>query len=197
MKQKIAFLVASGLLLSTLFVPYFFTVFTAPQYPDRSPQVYVYADRLRGDLAEWKVVSWYIGVKFPPELPEFNLKIIPIIILFLSTFVFLAAFGSGRWKKTVTIILLVAGISLAGWAQYRLYQAGHNLDPTAPMRYAVKPFTPPLIGIVKVHKITIYHLPHAGSVLFGMATALTLYTAWRRQIRANENTNPSDQGDSS
>lgn len=195
--KKIAFFVSSGLLLSSLFVPYLFTVFTAPQYPDRSPKIYLYTDRLGGDVGEWKVVGRYIGVKVPPELPEFDLKIISVIIVFLSAFVSLSAFGSVRWKKTASVILLVAGISLAGWAQYRLYQAGHNLDPTAPMRYAVKPFTPPLIGIVKVHKITIYHLPHAGSILFGAATVLTLYAAWRGQFRTNKNTNPPDQGESS
>lgn len=75
-----------------------------------------------------------------------------------------------------------AGNSLAGWAQYRLYQAVHNLDPKAPMRYAVKPFTSPLVGIVRVHKITIYHLPHVGFLLFGGAVVLTLLAVRRRNI---------------
>ena len=40
------------------------------------------------------------------------------------------------------------------------------------MRMAVKPFTPPLFGWVRVRNIVIYHLPHVGSGLMIMAVVM-------------------------
>jgi len=142
--------------------------------------MYLYAHALKGDIRDWEVVGRYIGINVHPKTPEFDLKIIVAIIVILSVLTFISAFKNIKWKRTCSIILLIAGISLAGWAQFRLYQQGHNLDPNAPLRYVVKPFTPPLIGMTKVSKIRIYHLPHLGFLLFATATGLTIYAAWRR-----------------
>lgn len=181
--RKLAFILAGLSLFASLFFPYLATIFTSPQYPDTSPVVYIHPDGLRGDIHEFQVVGRYIGVKVPPELPEFDSKIFSYLIGLLAAMTLLGVLLSQRWRKIIPIILLVAGITFAGWAQYRLYQAGHTLDPTAPMRYAVKPFTPPLIGVVRIHRITIYHVPHVGFVLFGVAITLAVFAAWRTDYR--------------
>ncbi|MEW6456093.1 MAG: hypothetical protein AB1410_05180 [Acidobacteriota bacterium] len=175
--KKIAAFIASGFLFFSLFFPYLFIIFTSPQYPDRSPKMFLYTYGIKGDVQEWKVVGRYIGINVEPNLPELDLKIIAIIVVILGMFTFISAFRSGKWKKIVSISLIVTGISLALWAQYRLYQAGHNLDPKAPLRNVAKPFTPPLIGMTKISKIKIYHLPHLGSILFVTSTILTFYAS--------------------
>lgn len=184
--HKVAFFAAGVLLFASVTVPYLAMIFTSPQYPDSSPVVLLYTDRLGGDVHEWQVVARYIGVKVPPDLPEFDMKIITALVVLLSLVTFAAGFMAARWKQVIVALLLVAGVALAGWAQYRLYQAGHNLDPKAPMRYAVKPFTPPLVGIVRVHKITIYHVPHAGFLFFGGAVVLTLFAVRRRNVLSGD-----------
>lgn len=178
--KKLAFLAAGGLILLSLLVPYLYIIFTSPQYPAQSPKMYLYTYALKGDLQQWEVVGRYIGIKVPPDLPEFDNHIIVTIIVMLATMALISAFLNRKWKKVASILLIVGGIALASWAQYRLYQQGHNLDPNAPMRYVVKPFTPPLIGVSKVSKIKIYHLPHLGFLLFFVATGLSAYAAWYR-----------------
>lgn len=180
MRKRVAFLASGGALLVSILLPYLFIMFTAPQYPDRSPKMYLYAHGLEGDLRDWEVVGRYIGVDVSPSLPELDLNVVSIIVAFLGVLTITSAFFGNGIKKAVSITLVATGLLLGGWAQYRLYQQGHRLDPSAPMRTVVKPFTPPLVGVVKVSKITIYHLPHLGSVLFVLACGLTLYAAWRK-----------------
>lgn len=143
--------------------------------------MYMYSNGLTGDLNDWRVVGRYIGVDVEPPLPEFDHNIITYAIAFLAVVLLIAAFADDRVKKGASILLLAAGLTFAGWAQYRLYQQGHNLDPTAPMRFIVQPFTPPLFGWTTVGKIRIYHLPHVGLLLFAAATGLTLLATWRHR----------------
>ncbi|MFQ6616587.1 MAG: hypothetical protein ACE5HZ_07465 [Fidelibacterota bacterium] len=180
MKKRLAFLISGGALLVSILLPYLFIVFTSPQYADRSPKMYLYAHGLEGDLRDWEVVGRYIGVDVTPRLPELDLNIVSMVVAFLGVLTLTTAFLGKGIQRAVSISLVTAGLLLGGWTQYRLYQQGHRLDPNAPMRTVVQPFTPPLIGVVKVSKITIYHLPHLGSALFVLACGLTLYAAWRK-----------------
>ncbi len=181
LKRKI-FLISGTALLLSIFVPYLLIIFTSPQYPTRSPKMYIYLDGLKGDTRDWNVVGRYIGIDTEPFLPEFEYNITITIIGVMTLLIFAAAYAGDRWKKYASVLLLSVGISMGGWAQYRFYQQGHDLDPTAPMRTIVKPFTPPLIGFTSVSKITIYHLPHLGFLLFGTATVLTLYVSYKRKV---------------
>ncbi len=122
-----------------------------------------------------------IGIDTNPRLPEFDYKIFPTLLTFFSILLFISSFKSKKLGKIVSISLLIFGILMAGWTQFRLYQQGHNLDPQAPLRYVVKPFTPPLIGIIRVHKITIYHLPYIGFFLFGLACFLVSYNSFAKK----------------
>jgi len=179
MKAKnLTFLVATLLLVVSVFLPYILIIFTSPQYPTKSPRMYLYLYSLKGDLRDWEVVGRYIGVNVHPTLPEFDYKIVVAIVLLVALLSLIAFFKGVRWQKTVSVIMLIVGFALAVWAQYRLYQQGHNLDPKAPLRYVVKSFTPPLIGLTKVSKIRIYHLPHIGFLLYALSCFLTLYSSW-------------------
>lgn len=181
--KKVVFLVAGCLVLLSLLTPYLFIIFSSPQYPTHSPKMYLYANALTGDLHQWEVVGRYIGIKVPPDFPELESNIVVYIIGVFAAVTLAAAFMSLKVKKVVSILLITMGISLAGWAQYRLYQSGHSLDPTAPMRYVVKPFTSPLIGVTRVSKIRIYHLPHIGFIFLAAAVVLTVHASWRESIR--------------
>jgi hypothetical protein len=131
-------------------------------------------------MTDWKVIGRFIGLNVDPKLPEFDNNIIGIFVSALALIMILAAFLGNNMKKYASIILILGGITLAGWAQFRLYQQGHNLDPKAPMRSVVQPFTPPLIGVTTLNKIKIYQIPHLGMLLFALATGLTFYVSWRK-----------------
>lgn len=178
--KKASFIISAILLLISIFTPYLFIVFTSPQYPDKSPKMFLYLYKLMGDIKDWEVVGRYIGINTHLNFPEFEHKILVSIILFLSALLFISQFKNEKWKKIISIFLLFSGLLLAGWAQYRLYQQGHNLDPNAPLRFVVKPFTPPLIGLTKVHRIVIYHFPHIGFFLFAASCLLAIYSSWRK-----------------
>lgn len=182
--KEISFILSGILLFISNFTPYIFIIFTSPQYPDKSPKMFLYTFQLKGDKKDWDVVGRYIGINTNPKLPEIENKIILSILIVLSFILIISHFKTEKWKKTVSIILLIIGLCLAAWAQYRLYQQGHNLDPKAPLRYVVKPFTPPLIGLTKVHRIKIYHFPHLGFFLFSASCLLTLYSSWKKDRRA-------------
>ena len=177
--KRITFIVAGVLIAASVFFPYIGIKFKAPQYPDKSPGMFLYVHKITGDLKDWEVLVRYIGVNIYPELPELNGKMIVYLMFILGGFAILSAFiAYPKLLKICSIIILIIGLLLAGWAQFRLYQQGHSLDPKAPLRSTIKPFTPPLIGITKVHKIRIYHYPHIGSAFFGLAIVSMVLTSW-------------------
>jgi hypothetical protein len=99
-------------------------------------------------------------------------------ILALTGLLLAAAFvGAGRlghFYRVGCAAALVAFLAVSAVAvQARLYQVGHDRDPNAPIR-AVRNFTPPLVGPVKVGNFTVWSFPHVGGVLLVAAAALSI-----------------------
>jgi hypothetical protein len=63
--------------------------------------------------------------------------------------------------------------------QYRLYQAGHTLDPDAPVM-GVEGFTPPLWGKYEVANITSYSRLGLGAYLAALSVALLVVAFYYR-----------------
>jgi hypothetical protein len=81
----------------------------------------------------------------------------------------------GQWYRVgCAAVLLGFLVASAAAVQARLYDVGHNRDPRAPIR-AVKDFTPPLVGPVKVGNFTVWSFPHAGAIALLAAGVLTVY----------------------
>ncbi len=161
------------LLLSSLFFPFWVCIMVAPTYPE-GLRIDFYGDRLEGDIREWSIISNLVGINIPTNVPEIDMKIIPLIILSLSA-IFALSFFSRKWLKISVIVSLITLSALSAWTQYRLYLIGHNLDETAPLRNLIEPFTPPIIGWIDVGgSITVYHLPHIGSTLVFFAIVINL-----------------------
>lgn len=183
-KRPVLALVIAGLsLLVAPWVPLLMVRFRSPQYPTESPTLSIYADRFAGDAHEFQVLSHYVGIHFPPSVPELESGILVWIISGLGAVALLSALLRRPVQRALAFLLLLAIFTLAGWGQFRFYQSGHDLDQEAPMRMVVKPFTPPLFGFVRIHNISIYHLPHVGSILI-LSSVLALALAARR--RASE-----------
>ncbi|MCP2605131.1 hypothetical protein NLC29_03140 [Candidatus Aminicenantes bacterium AH-873-B07] len=185
MKAKLSFIISGILIIISIFIPYILIIFSSPQYPTRSPKMFLFVHSLKGDIRDWEVVGRYIGVNVHPDFPELKYKLVAIFLFFLGLFLIFSAFRGIKWKKVASILVVVFGLLLLILVQFRLYQQGHNLDPNAPLRFVVKPFTPPVFGLTKISKIRIYHLPFIGTFLYLASSLLCVWSSWlSKEVKA-------------
>lgn len=163
---------AAVLLVAALAFPMWEIAVRAVQYPDTLLNIRLYAyPRISGDYVEMANLNSYIGFYYPDpvliqpnyephpyaiDVPEWSLGPLAFVgVAALSVFVAIAPTTEKlkrglRWQFLGTVavftILLVD-------IQYRLWQAGHTLDPEAPVM-GVEGFTPPLWGRYEVANIT-------------------------------------------
>jgi hypothetical protein len=155
-------------------------------------ELYAYP-HIAGDYGEMAALNHYIGFYYPDpvliepnfevhpnaiDVPEWSLGPLAFVGCALAGLFVAVAPTTAKLKKgllaqlvgTVTVfsVMLVA-------IQYRLYQAGHSLDPSAPV-VGVDGFTPPLIGKYEVANITSYSRLGAGAYVSMLAVALLVVT---------------------
>lgn len=164
--------IAAVLFVASLLFPMWQIAVDAVQYPTTTLKVNVYAfPRLTGDVREMAALNHYVGFHYPDpvywapnydvsdaaiDAPEWSLGPVGFLAVGgLSLFVALAP-DTERLRRGLTWQLVGTGglftVMLAD-IQYRLYQAGHRLDPNAPVM-GVEGFTPPLMGTYQVANIT-------------------------------------------
>jgi hypothetical protein len=186
-----AFPVAAAVLfVAALAFPMWRISVHAVQYPSTVLRVELYAyPRIAGDFTEMARLNHYIGFYFPDpvfvepnypvqdgaiEVPEWSVGPVAFVLVsLLSVFVALAP-TAGKLKRGLTYQLAgtvtVFAVLLAD-IQYRLHQAGHTLDPDAPVM-GVAGFTPPLWGRYEVANITSYSRFGVGAYMAMTAVAL-------------------------
>ena len=149
--------------------------FHAPQYPD-GLNVAAYGNRVEGDLGEIGELSHYIG------MPAFNFVGMPEMRLWLAVIVVamvaavVAVVTRRRWLRRLACAgLWLIPIGALADVQYRLWQIGHSLDPTSPIR--VTPFTPKVVGPTTLMNFTVMSYPGAALVLVAVAAALVTLAA--------------------
>ena len=188
-------LVAAACMIAALALPIWRIILRAPQYPGRDLPVTVYAyPRLGGEYQEVAALNYYIGFHYPdPVYVEPNYEVagaaiatpewvaFPAVLVALAALATLAAVSPGRTVARRLTYALVGTIAVLGtalaWAQFRLYQAGHNLDPNAPMT-GVDGFTPPLLGPYEVANISGFSWIAAGGYVIA-AGVVFLAVAYR------------------
>lgn len=165
---------AAVLFVGSLLLPMWTIEMQAVQYPDQALHLGLYAyPRVSGDYVEIARLNQYIGFYYPDPVywqPNYepNPAAIDVPEWSLGPFVFVAVAAAGlfvavaptaRKLERGLTAQLVGTLTVFGGMlvdiQYRLYQAGHTLDPEAPVM-GVEPFTPPLLGKYSVANITSY-----------------------------------------
>ncbi|MGM0606533.1 MAG: hypothetical protein ACQETB_12800 [Halobacteriota archaeon] len=185
-------LVAAGLLLLALALPMWRITLTAPQYPGQTLLIELYAyPRIGGDFIEVQGLNKYVGFYYPDPVyvdpnyavhekaigaPEWLLG--PIVFVTLAlTGVFVALAPTVRKLKLGLTAQLVGTIvvftGMFAIIQYRLHQAGHALDPDAPLR-GVEGFTPPILGGYEVANISGFAWFGPGGYLTVLAVVLLI-----------------------
>jgi hypothetical protein len=175
-----AVVVGVALLLASVFLPLWQMNLKAPQYP-KGLLMYAYgykfADNPRttyNDINEISNLNHYIGMKPIKKVAEMNVFLPGVAALALLA---LASTVVG-WRKRLVRLVVVGGFWFAvlfflADLQYWLYHYGHDLDPHAPIR--TSPFTPKLVGALKVWNFTVETRFAPGFyLLLGAALAITI-----------------------
>ncbi|MEJ7764566.1 MAG: hypothetical protein WKF86_03630 [Acidimicrobiales bacterium] len=163
-------LAAIALMLVAARLPIWRGQFSAPQYP-QGLGLSAYGNRVEGDLSEINELSHYIGM--PPfdfvGMPEMRLW--PLVILLGIAAAVLAVVTRRRWLRRLScaVVWLIPIGALAD-VQFRLWQVGHSLDPTAAIRMA--PFTPRVVGPTTMMNFTLAGYPGSSLILIAVAAAL-------------------------
>jgi len=175
-------LAAAVAIAASFFFPLWKMHLVAPQYSD-GLDLYIFSYKIEAGglngqhLVEINNLNHYIGMKPIQQADFLEMRWIPfvfglIILLILRSIVF------GEMSNVVDLFALYTyfGIFSIGSFWYRLYEYGHNLDPTAPMR--ITPFTPLLIGVKQIANFRESSFPQAGAYLLLLSVLLILIAGW-------------------
>jgi copper chaperone NosL len=168
-------LAAAALTLVAVFLPLWGMTLVSTQYPDGLRMI-VYARRIVGDIGELNALNHYIGM-IPISNAFFTeLRLLPLGIGVVAAACLGAAFIRRRWAAALPLALMLALAAYGFWSmQRRLYQFGHDLDPTAAIR--IDPFTPPMLGENQIAQFATYAYFDWGTILplaAGVLVALVL-----------------------
>ncbi len=161
---------AAVLLILSTFLPIWTVTLHAPQYPD-GLSLQLYSHKVAGEIQEVNTLNHYIGMQEiePDEFPEF--RFIPFFILrFLALAVLAMMVARTEIAALGWIDFVVFGVVMLADFQRWLYEYGHNLSPSAPIR--MEPFTPRFLGTTEVANFTVSSWPATGAILMFIAGAL-------------------------
>ena len=180
--SRLFLLAAAVAIAASFFFPLWKMHLVAPQYSD-GLDLYIYSYKIVGGglngqhLVEINNLNHYIGMKPIQQADFLEMRWMPfvfglIILLILRAIVF------GEMSNVVDLFALYTyfGVFSIGSFWYRLYEYGHNLDPTAPMR--IQPFTPLLVGVKQIANFRESSFPQAGAYLLLLSVLLIVLAGW-------------------
>src|SRR5689334_17717168 len=164
---------AAGFVALSAVLPLWSMTMRAPQYP-KGLRLYAYGTGMSGDLRELNILNHYIGMP-PIAAPAAETAMFPIGIALLVGLCVIAPLH--RWLRRIAVVAIAAvPLGILVDLQWRLYEFGHTLNPTAPIR--LKPFTPLVLGSTKMGNFTSTSIISTGLVCF-VAAALCLWLGAR------------------
>ncbi|MBV6429907.1 MAG: hypothetical protein IANPNBLG_00010 [Bryobacteraceae bacterium] len=187
--SRILIIAGVALLLPVYLTPMYNMTLISNQFPD-GLELHIYASKIEGaktaardDLREINTLNHYIGMRPLLESDFSEFKWLPLAIGAFAVLALRAAV-IGKMSKLVDVVVLFVYFGLFSlWSFHdRLFQYGHNLDPTAPVK--VQPFTPPLFGTQKIANFTVTNMPDLGSYLMVAFSALLIAAVWHSARQA-------------
>lgn len=145
----IFFLIAVVLLIASVFLPYWQMTLEAPQYP-KGLQVQAYIYKLTGDVREIDGLNHYIGMRPLGEAAQLERSLSIVAVSVLSLLIIAAIFVHTKYTVLLALPAILYPFIFLGDMYFWLRNFGLNLDPTAPLSAAIKPFVPPLLGVGKL-----------------------------------------------
>lgn len=150
----------------------------APQFPE-GLEMQIWVDQISGAHADDKniiqninILNHYIGMKYiePDSIPE--LQYFPYIIYIMVALgvVFLALNKSWAYLTWFVVLMVLGGLGIYDFYLW-LYDYGHNLDPTAPIKIEGMVYMPPLLGEKDLLNFYVTSYPHFGSLFLALSGA--------------------------
>jgi nitrous oxidase accessory protein len=168
----VLFLLARLALLVSIFLPYWQMTLEAPQYP-QGLHVRAYVNHLAGDVREVDGLNHYIGMRPLNEAAQLERSLSVAVIIALTFLLEGAAHVHTRWAALLAAPAILFPAFFLADLYYWLNDFGRNLDPTAALSNAIKPFTPPVLGTGAIGQFRT--IASAGPGLWlGVAAALML-----------------------
>lgn len=167
------FLMAAGLLLISIFLPYWQLTLHAPQYP-AGLTVTTYLNRMTGDVHEIDGLNHYIGMRPLAEAAVFERSISIIGVVVLILLVLAGVFVHNRWAALLALPALLFPVIFIADLQFWLANFGQNLDPHAALSSSIKPFIPPALGEGHIAQFSTSASPALGLWLAIAASILIL-----------------------
>jgi len=160
-------------ILVSLFLPYWHMQLEAPQYP-KGLEVTAYINRLTGDITEIDGLNHYIGMRPLEEAAQLERSLSVVMLLALMLLVEGAVHVHSKWAALLAMPAILFPpfflLDLFLWMNH----FGQNLDPTAPLSNAIKPFTPPVLGVGIVGQFKTVAMPGIGLILASCGSVLTI-----------------------
>jgi nitrous oxidase accessory protein len=168
---------AAGLVAWSTQLPLWQMTMRAPQYP-KGLRLYAFGTRMEGDLSELNILNHYIGMP-AISAPALETSMFPIGIGLLVVLC-LAAPAHAWLRRTAVAMAVLMPIGILADLQWRLYEFGHTLNPTAPIR--LKAFTPLVIGPTQMGNFVSTAMISWGVVCL-LGAALLLWAGGRMSAR--------------
>lgn len=168
--------VAAALVAAAAFLPLWGMTLVSVQYPEGLRMV-VYPTRIIGDITEINLLNHYIGMAQISDDYFSELKILPALFALISIATLGAALVRKTWATVVPLVFMMATAVYGFWSmRQRLYQFGHDLDPTAAID--IEPFTPAMVGDHVIAQFGTYAYFSWGTFFPVIAGVLIVVALW-------------------
>ncbi len=175
----------SLLLLSGVFLfPLWQITLEAAQFPG-GLRLNIWINQFSGDegggdiIKNINILNHYIGMQYiePDSIPE--LKYFPLVVWGMFGLGLVSILINRRWAY-LTWGIIMGVLCLLGVYDFYLwlYDYGHNLDPTAPIKIEDMVYMPPLFGEKDLLNFYVKSYPRLGTIFIGTALALSFVAGW-------------------
>lgn len=170
-------MIATLLLLVSMFLPYWSMTMQAPQYP-KGLKVSVYLNHLQGDVREIDALNHYLGMPPLDAGGRLERSISLAALVCMGLLLVAGVFVHNRWAGVLALPSLLFPAVFIADLWLILYRYGHSIDPKSALGSAVKPFTPPVFGSGKVGQFGTVASFEAGMWLAIAAVVVVAAALW-------------------
>ncbi len=178
-----AILISGGIaLLAVIALPIWRIELDAAQYPE-GLELLIYSYKLEGEVDIINGLNHYIGMKtlYADDFIEFT--VLPYLIgLYGLAFILVGVLARRKLLYVLFGAFLAFGVvSMIDFWRW-LYEYGHDLDPSAPIKVPGMAYQPPLIGFKQLLNFGAFSIPAIGGWIFiasGVLLTYCVYTEWR------------------
>lgn len=184
---QLIMLVAVILLAGVFLFPLWQITLEAPQFPG-GLRLNIWINKFSGDkgggdiIANINILNHYIGMKYiePDAIPE--LKYFPYVVYALMGLGLLIALLNHSWGYLFWG-LLASVLGVLGVYDFYLwmYDYGHNLDPSAPIKVPGMTYMPPLLGEKDLLNFYVKSYPRLATILLAISILLSFAAFWIRK----------------